>query len=351
MSASIRTVADLVERWKEEKLLGAEGPEAIVSALGRPRDETPWFVKAFVAASAWFAALLGLVFIGLFLVLIGFGRAEGAFIVVGIAVVAAAVKLHSAKGKSLFFGQVAVAFSLAGQGATTLGALQIMDLDGFTAVLCLGAFTVVLYRLLDDAIHRFVGVAGTLAVLAAVLMETRMPFGLQVLIGATAWAGGWLFTRFEKLHAYRPVAYATLLAAPACTWALLVVRRGGDTPVWAATPALALGLVALYAWAAEGADRERTALIPVVLATALLSVLSTPGVLLSLAFLVLGHGRRDRALTVFGALFLPLFLIHFYFEMKTSLLAKSGSLFATGLVLLGLRALLRARSRREEAAR
>lgn len=349
----IATMADLVARWKEERFLGPKGPEPIMEALSKDEgEETPWYVKAFVVAGAWLASLFATIFLGMLLATCGIDDFVVAWLIIGLGAIGLALMLRRRFPESLFATQCAIAVSFAGQIAFTLGLARHLRLETWMFLLMAALFTTILYHPFDDPIHRFVGVAGTLLFLSHFLHhDLKLPYALHGLVGVTAWAAGWLFTRCECLHRYRPPAYACAIASPALIWVILVDRKSLDTPVWPATPLLALGLVALYAWVAEAADGDRKALIPVVLATALLSVVSTPGVLVALALLAMGHGRRDRALLTMGILFLPLFMAQFYFEMKTSLLAKSGSLVATGLVLLGARAYLVAYRRKRDGAR
>jgi uncharacterized membrane protein len=71
-----------------------------------------------------------------------------------------------------------------------------------------------------------------------------------------------------------------------------------------------------------------------------LPALWTPGVLAAVIVIVLGFQRGNRLLLGLGSVFLVIFLIAFYYHLDISLLQKSLILVATGLLLLGLRALM-----------
>jgi uncharacterized membrane protein len=71
-----------------------------------------------------------------------------------------------------------------------------------------------------------------------------------------------------------------------------------------------------------------------------LPALWTPGILAAVIVIVLGFRRGNRLLLGLGAAFLVVFLIAFYYYLDVTLLVKSLLLLATGLLLLGLRALL-----------
>ena len=71
-----------------------------------------------------------------------------------------------------------------------------------------------------------------------------------------------------------------------------------------------------------------------------LPALWTPGVLAAVIVIVLGLQRANRLLLGLGAAFLAVFLIAFYYHLDVTLLVKSLLLLATGLLLLGLRALM-----------
>jgi uncharacterized membrane protein len=65
-----------------------------------------------------------------------------------------------------------------------------------------------------------------------------------------------------------------------------------------------------------------------------LSWLTTPGILLSLFLIMLGHALRDRIYTAIGLLGFAAFVVLFYYSMQISLLQKSGLMVVSGALCL-----------------
>ena len=104
--------------------------------------------------------------------------------------------------------------------------------------------------------------------------------------------------------------------------ALLLMRRGADVNVRANS-----GMTPLHVAAQEDAAR-----------------------IAALFLLILGHATGRRSLEVLGLVALPVFLFLYYHDLQVPLLAKSGIVIASGLVLLALRFFLTRRSSTREAA-
>jgi hypothetical protein len=67
---------------------------------------------------------------------------------------------------------------------------------------------------------------------------------------------------------------------------------------------------------------------------ALLSLMTSNGVLWSIGLLLLGYGKHQRTLIYFGFLFLILFISEFYYNLPMTLQYKSYTLIASGLTLI-----------------
>lgn len=104
---------------------------------------------------------------------------------------------------------------------------------------------------------------------------------------------------------------------------------------------VAMTIFGVAVWAAGGLSvlREKAPLfIGLALALAALIWLGAGGVLLALLFLLLGFSLQNRPILGLGLLLLPVFLTHYYYNLQLDLLAKSGVLIGSGVVLLALRA-------------
>lgn len=104
--------------------------------------------------------------------------------------------------------------------------------------------------------------------------------------------------------------------------------------VFNATLAGFLIALSLYFSQSSGAtERSKPAMLACA-GLALLSLISSNGILWSIGLLMLGYGKHQRGLIYFGFLFLTIFIAEFYYNLPMSLQYKSLILIASGLFLL-----------------
>jgi hypothetical protein len=307
-----------------------------------------WPIGAMIGAAAWLAALFLLFFLGLALEDI-VKRAAGA-IAIGLGVVALSVVVLRWASLRPFVGQLALAFSLAGQALVLVGLLM-NDArpDALSwclfAVLELGLVAVVAYpghrvlTTLGAAISLLMALHATsmaslflplllaafVAVQARVLaaapphslwtsLATGLALALLAAIVHAALPELWTETKPAPLHAGLRMASAALLVA-ACAVAALLLVRDADRALRSRVgvgAVLALGGVAVAAY-------------PV------------PAVAAALVMLLMAFAARQRALFGLAVIALLAALAHHYYRLDTTLLQKSASLAAIGAVLLGAR--------------
>jgi hypothetical protein len=107
---------------------------------------------------------------------------------------------------------------------------------------------------------------------------------------------------------------------------------------------LTLSLIALIGWAAGNLKKLKTE--PLILASigsVMLGIISAPGVILSICLMVLGYAKHERLLLLMGILLMPLFIFLYYYNLDISLMAKSGVLIGSGIILLAGRVYLAAK--------
>ncbi|MHC4505097.1 MAG: DUF4401 domain-containing protein, partial [Planctomycetota bacterium] len=175
------------------------------------------------------------------------------------------------------------------------------------------------------------------------LSATELHHCIHLLVIVEVVGAGVLFTRARLPRALRPLAYG--LAASLCMTAtfVLIPREHLATPWWPSSVVLALGLVWLYQWIAGGPEHLRDESIVIAVVATLVLGTATPGLLGMLAALglvALGYARDDRTLTALGLVFMPVFIVGYYYSLNTTLIMKSGVLFGSGAVLLVARAYL-----------
>ena len=79
------------------------------------------------------------------------------------------------------------------------------------------------------------------------------------------------------------------------------------------------------------------------IAILILGSISAAGVLFALALFILGYAKHMRFFLILGALFLPIYLLFYYYNLDVTLLYKSLILILSGILLLLSRSYLKFR--------
>jgi hypothetical protein len=337
-------------------LLGPASVKPIAEALERPIAKTaqPAFVQALIGVGAWLAGLCFTAFLTS-LLHVATERGTALFCTGAAWIFAAAIVFRTGSAKSIFFRQLALAFSVAGHALVFIGLdatyHRALPAQTATAVLLCG----LLYRFYPDNVHRFLSSCTALGFLTVLCVEGESAPGLHALACAEALECGLIFLHRLIPGAVRPMGYACALGAVG-TLALICqplddpLWRNSELPVWPAS--VYLGLLLLALWACLGAwpfgagvpedarRRQRNALVLAALGTLALALLNAPGLLLALGLLAIAFATTDRVLMVLGLLALPAFLSLYYYSLAADLMTKSIVLAGSGAVCLFLRILL-----------
>lgn len=147
----------------------------------------------------------------------------------------------------------------------------------------------------------------------------------------------------SSVYAYALLALVGYLLYPSQKLFILLmeVPSSSYSINWSMSIVIFFATVALYVHLVPNWRQDNKLAHGLVLAAiALLSFLGVYGVLFALALMAWGHVRHDRVLWITGLLYLPAYLIAFYYTLDLSLLTKSYLLLANGIVVLGARFLL-----------
>lgn len=354
MTSAPITLESIIEQLRAEGLLteaGAGQGRALVESL---HSEQPWYVRALVGFGAWLASLLLIGFVA------GFGMAVGGSTVVGLVLIAAAVFLRRQPrfDGNDFVVQSALAVSLAGQALFAWGAAALLQEGSFETV-CILVMLVssAMFLLFPDRIHRVLMVllvASALVALAYALEKN----GLVPLIGPLfAGAFVWIHTHRGRLIAggygryALPLETGVMLGAFGClllSTVYVLPELVGDFRFyprpWIST--LLLGALLLYAggrtfsrFIDEG-DGKALALVYLLFAALIAAAWAAPGLLLALIVVMLGAASGHGSVAGTGVAFLAVFVAAYFYGFEVSLLVKSVTLVASGLVILAARWLL-----------
>ena len=78
-------------------------------------------------------------------------------------------------------------------------------------------------------------------------------------------------------------------------------------------------------------------LIIAIVSTLLLGIFTSPGILVAIGLLTIGYAFCGRMLTALSFLFLPCFLVFFYYALNVDLAHKSWIIGGSGVLLLLVR--------------
>jgi len=357
-------------RWIA-RAAGRSRADGAPASSGPPTDGEPWYARALLAAGAWVATLLLLVFLVAADVVDGPGGAlvAGACLMAGAAWAACA-------GQGAFLRQAAAAAGLAGLALAGYGLAEAVP-SGVAAWAGWLALAALLYALapvwalrlgcglamalaMGGAVH---GLAGGDAWHALGRLAGDGQTGLRLwLLAALAGLAATLFALSGgRAGAARPLAWSCAAAAQGLAWLAHGVPLD-RWPAWlAGAPASALALAAVAclpaavaAWIlhSRGGVTQPAALrlgLPAALLALALLWLPAPGAAVALMWPLLGQACGSRRLGEFGALSLAVYLARYYYQQQVPLLDKGMWLCATG-VAVGLLYLAALRTRRQAPA-
>ncbi len=350
-----------------------------------PTLRTPWPIRLLMGAAGW----LGAIFFQLFLVGSVFAATRGngpAMAVTGVLMIGMAVVLYRITAKEagrIALGQFALALSLGGQGMLFGGAGEAFGFDRMTRSapfwLAVAAVETVLFAIVADRLHRFlvalgswVAVAIALCIVVGDIVISRWS-GIPVSVGvlaalALAVVAGAVLAEHRlaasgRHDAWAPAIDATLVFSLA---GMLVVTGAthpayllfGDAKPWSVPAGWLPGVLAGIVWVAFAWRECQRLDVEMPLCAAAIGVASALGALMLLApavtagVLVLALALRRGSMVWLGLAIATLLLgfVWYYSTLQWTLLAKSATLVAAGVLLLAARAALGRGARKEVVA-
>ncbi len=316
----------------------AEAPLPATLSPVHDSESSPWYVKLLVGIAAWIAAS----FLAIFLGAAGLIDSWQSMVILGGVLTVGAVILKRARREQIFWGQLAFALILAGQGLLLAGVATETN-EGRTVAFALIALEVVLFLLYPDALHRLLSLLAVVGALVFLLYDYEVMHwlhGLIVLCGI----GTIITWQYElqllssRLHPFRlPLTYGFAIAL----FALCILPLTDVTEItrWWITSA---GLALLLLYLAQQVLRDlRVPLLGpvglwaiVALGILLIPAHNTPGILAATIVLLLGRWRSSGLILGLAVAFLLFFLSAYYYNLNLPLLQKSYILAGTGVVLL-----------------
>ena len=342
----------LIEAWQKAGMVGVNESvqlEQFIEAQ-QQKKELPLYLLIILGIGTFVASLC---FIG-FLVtskIINF-NSKSAAIVWGLIFVGVAVFLSKTSGdkdntvKHSFLIQSSYCAMGAGKILFIIGFHQMFEDFGWGVMLATFIITAATYHVYQMSIDRFLSALAIFTLLLINILREQyfgtsaeivlnLFFFIQILLAAV------LLTHSRVKRGYIPLAYATAFSLCITVIFLAVASKigyWGSQQTYSLTfinATLTLSLIGLIGWASGNLEKLKTEpLMLASLGSVLLGSISAPGVILSICLMIIGYAKNEKLLLLVSILFMPMFILLYYSNLDISLMAKSGVLVGSGIILL-----------------
>jgi len=310
---------------------------------------SPWYVKFLLGLGGWVAAIFMFGFIVLSLELVINDTAIAALL--GLVMMAIAYKLLSLKGEHEFVGQLLLATSFAGQGLLVFSLLDNTSFRNTTIWFAIAILQSALAWFMPNSFHRVWSAFAAATALSIGFTFSGIyfiPSSLLLLVVALLWLNEHTWPQYHRR--VLPIAYGATIALiyQATTqifykeiiWDIFYYRQNmamGFKP-WMGEVLCSVVLI-FVVW--QLLARYRVA-IPgrfahIVLAGSLLlslASLKAPGISVGLVIILLGFANGNRIVAGMGIASLLFYISSYYYQLQTTLLLKSQTLFVIGIILI-----------------
>lgn len=351
------TYAKLIDRLSDEGTLDADQAQRARDHINDPdQAPIPTYIHALsglggVIASVMFVGLLGCMGI--------FESAATMLVFGGMMVIAATVaRIRLSRAPNLLT-QATLSAHLCGQALVVFGVLSATDGGAREqpAMLVYIAMAAVIYALDRSPVMRFIvsvialmcafGLVGDVLgydsgdVSGGRLATLHVMHVALTAVVAVVFSGKLLGAKLRRVLG--PLAGACVVGSLGLMWASVAEPKFAmHALTMRLTVAVPMALVLRQALIASASWRPQPATWAALASLCLAPIFST-GVLTGVLLLILGFWGARRSLIGAGVLALVGFLVHYYYTLQMTLLAKSGVLVGSGLLLIALWALLRSR--------
>lgn len=350
MSKNAPTHGELLERLQIQGLVTQGELKKIAIRLERPEGESkdPLYIRILSGIGAWVAALFLILFLGISHIL----GTDISFFIFGIFFLAGGIGIAKAS-KATFLNQLSLALVFSGNILVLFGSVQAFRIRDISILVIVHAIVcVVVYPLFYNSIYRFLAPTALVTLMTLWIIDKKVFFLIHVLIAAEMlFIGKLLFLR-KQSPSFRPLLYSAAIMLPTTLlfmnltqveiWGFgRIWKDGFHEPLWPSSLLLTVGLIYLYVRLVGGWKRfQEYWMILTVSASIVLGIVTTPGILVAIGLLVIGYAFDDQIWTGLSYVFLPCFLVLFYYALNIDLAHKSLVIAGSGAVLLLVRWIL-----------
>jgi hypothetical protein len=350
------SVREVLAQAGEGGGLAPAAEEAARAALARlTSGQMPWFLRVLIGAGAWIGASFLLSAI-LSLILLASGeQMNSAAVVIGSVFIIGSIPFRQ-RVASPFLTQLALVVSSTGQILVIggVGAEAHSVLAGSVAAILSSLVLIVWF---PDRVQRFSATLVIFGALTVMVVEYKIPHSLEALalVAMALMVGLWRFAPRAVVvgHAalVEPIVYGLAITVIGILVAHSVILLAEIFEMRWATLGLsaivgfnlALLALAVSIFQEHGVPLTRPDALGALAGLVLIGAItrSTPGVVATILMLVLGFDRRARGLIALAVSFFLLFGAAFYYDLRITLLQKSGILVLSGIVCLAAWAVMR----------
>ena len=309
-------------------------PKNEISVKQTNKNKEPIVLQIFSGAAAWFAALLILLFFGM---LISGTDESGTFIFFGSAYFIGAI-IISKTTKINFFNQFALAFAFAGNVMLVMGFSDGMVISSFKLPLVELIICVITYPFFSNKIYRFAAPLFTVVLTTVWITEVGAFHLVNWLIIVEAVIVCGLLYKEKLFKPLIPLLYSSAVMLPYTILFFTINKTKIMIPLNLSL--YYLSAILLFIFIIYLRDKKRgfeSWLYLAIIATILLGIFTSPGIIAAIILLIIGYEKQDKFLLIFANLFLICFVYLFYYNLGINLAFKSWILAGSGLLLLSVR--------------
>ena len=340
-------IRELIETLFTQGLITPNQMKRIASKLEKPAEESkdPLYIRILSGVGAWVAALFLILFLGISHLL----RSDTSGIVFGVLFLAGGIVISRAS-KTTFLNQLSLALVFSGNILFLMGSVKIFQVfrthDLSILIIAHTLVVAVAYPFFSNSIYRFLAPTALVTLITLWILDKKVFSLIHFLIAVEMLFTGTMLLLKKPKGFLIPLIYSAAIMLPLTILFMNLTQveigrglgRWGEAfrePLWPSSLLLTAGLIYLYFRLAGGLKQIRNDwMILAVLATILLGVFTTPGVLVAIGLLVIGYAFDDHTLTGLSYLFLTCFLVLFYYALNINLAHKSLVIAGSGIVLL-----------------
>ena len=334
------TLKELLEHEQVRKMLSPGEVNDIFSSFDDKNiEQDPLYIRVLYGIGAWFSAT----FIIMFLFASELIESGSGAIIFGVIFLGLAIIIVK-RSRSAFLSQLSLALAFSGNILILFGISDItIDFTLSTSLITQTVICGTVYPLFRNNIYRFLSPVALSAIATAWVVNEQIPYLIHVIIAAETILFGVLILRRQIHASLIPLVYSAATMLPATLLFLNLTHihlwiTGFREPDWPSSVLISVGMIYMFINLAGGLRRLREPwLILLICSTLLLGIFTTPGILVAIGLLVTGYTYGDRLLTGLSCLFLPCFLVLFYYALNIDLAYKSWILAGSGIVLLVVR--------------